>query len=293
MMDRLSRDPYEALGLTGSPNVAQIRSAFLQKTKQFHPARFARMATDIQKLANEVFLSLRAAHDTLARPQVKAVKQSGVMPVLQRPPAAPASPASPTASRTGAIPVSRPPTGTGSTQRLGTVPATGSQAIRTPSAPSTQPLRPMSAQASQPIRPIRDEPSRPARMPAASPPPAVGARRATPSAGVRSVTPRPAAPPPASPAAGGAGDGAPELAPILALLEQNQFAVARAALEVLAAQAPGVVRYRALIAYSKGREAQLAGDTGGARVELMEALQLDPDLQLARIAQAELFSRRK
>jgi hypothetical protein len=84
-----------------------------------------------------------------------------------------------------------------------------------------------------------------------------------------------------------------ELAPILELMTQGHFAASRLALETLAARSPEVPRYRALIAYSKGREAQLARRIDEARVELQEALQIDPELQLAKTALAELFTRRK
>jgi hypothetical protein len=84
-----------------------------------------------------------------------------------------------------------------------------------------------------------------------------------------------------------------ELAAILELMVQGHFAPARLALETLAARAPDVPRYRALIAYSKGREAQLARRIDEARVELQEALQIDPELALAKSALAELFTRRK
>jgi hypothetical protein len=82
MQDRLARDPSAALGVPAAgATVEDVRSAFLELTKQFHPVRFGRMAVDVQKMANEVFLSLRAAHDGLA----KALRrQSGPIP---RPPA--------------------------------------------------------------------------------------------------------------------------------------------------------------------------------------------------------------
>ena len=80
MQDRLARDPSAALGVPAGATVDDVRSAFLELTKQFHPVRFGRMAVDVQKMANEVFLSLRAAHDGLA----KALRrQSGPIP---RPP---------------------------------------------------------------------------------------------------------------------------------------------------------------------------------------------------------------
>src|SRR5215470_5610909 len=55
------------LGVTASATPDDVRAAFLQLTKHFHPVRFGRMAGDIQKQANEVFLALRAAHDSVAR----------------------------------------------------------------------------------------------------------------------------------------------------------------------------------------------------------------------------------
>ena len=78
MQDRLTRGPMVALGITPASTPEDARAAFLQLTKVYHPVRFGRMATDIQKQANEVFLALRAAHDTVAK-------------TLRRPPGAPAA----------------------------------------------------------------------------------------------------------------------------------------------------------------------------------------------------------
>ena len=76
MQDQLARDPASALGLGAGAAPDEVRAAFLHLTKQFHPVRFGRMALDIQKLSNEVFLALRAAHeiDELVRPVRGAVK---------------------------------------------------------------------------------------------------------------------------------------------------------------------------------------------------------------------------
>jgi hypothetical protein len=76
-------------------------------------------------------------------------------------------------------------------------------------------------------------------------------------------------------------------------MHRGQWEAARTALAALAAKAPDVPRYRALICYARGREAQLAQRVDEARVELQDALQLDPELQLAKTALAELFTRRK
>src|SRR3954470_4096935 len=97
MQDRLARDPMAALGISASSSVEDLRSAFLQLTKQFHPVRFGRMALDIQKASNEVFLALRAAHDALAKTMRR---RSGPIPTV-RPGSAPAtSPLPVTSGRT-------------------------------------------------------------------------------------------------------------------------------------------------------------------------------------------------
>src|SRR5678816_3793279 len=106
MQDRLASNPMAALGITPSASAEDARMAFLELTKQYHPVRFGRMAADIQKLANEVFLALRAAHDSVA----KTLRRS---PGPVAPPPAPAAgPASGLANGRGqALPprAARPP----------------------------------------------------------------------------------------------------------------------------------------------------------------------------------------
>src|SRR5262249_55803574 len=84
-----------------------------------------------------------------------------------------------------------------------------------------------------------------------------------------------------------------QLAGALEQMQRRQWDAARAILTALAERAPEVPRYRALLCYARGREAQLAQRVDDARVELQEALQIDPDLQLAKTALTELFIRRK
>src|SRR3954465_5565847 len=85
MQERLARGPNVALGLTASSTPEDARAAFLQLTKQYHPVRFGRMASDIQKLANEVFLALRAAHDQVS----KTLRRPGGVPLPAAAPGAP------------------------------------------------------------------------------------------------------------------------------------------------------------------------------------------------------------
>lgn len=268
MQARLGRDPYEALGLGGGVAPGEVRNAFLTLTKTFHPAKFARMSNDIQRLANEVFLSLRAAHDTLSRTPVAApTRKSGPLPTVQ-------------SRGTAQQPVlQRAPTG-----ELRTVP-TPQPRPGSPS-PAVAPT-PSSQNVTQPMRPFanaRPAPAGQARPTTTTNKPAV----ATPAAPPARPSPMPVVAP-----AGNGGGVDRELAPILELLKLGQLAAARVALETLTARSPSVVRYQALLHYARGREAQLAKRVDEARVELQDALQLDPDLALAKSALAELFTRRK
>ncbi|MDX2091114.1 MAG: hypothetical protein SFX73_24855 [Kofleriaceae bacterium] len=368
MQDRLARDPYEALGVAPGAQPVDVRNAFLGLTKTYHPARFARMAVDVQKLANEVFLALRAAQDQLSRPSVNSgptARRSG--PIAATPPRASSPPLTaphgarpsiaPQTTSGGGVPVA--PSAQASAAPASGVPSPASSAqtapyAGTPSAtsPSTRPTapsapeqRPAPAQrfvspASTITRPYGTttppgtpgtpgpsgaSPGAGASMtgsaPAATPPatrtgstgsiPALS-RTSTSRIGQQgrnpAASPTPMAPPTVTPVSNPRvtpATGVPaisnartptvdrELAPILELLNQGQFAASRIALETLAARSPDVVRYRALIAYAKGREAQLARRIDEARVELQQALQIDPNLELAKTALAELFTRRK
>lgn len=333
MQVRLSRDPYEALGLPPGASPSDVRHAFLALTKRFHPARFGRMPPATQKLANEVFLALRAAHDTLARPTVKAPAQrpSGPLPVMARTATRPQG--SRTATPATGVHAAPAPGGRTATPTAGVHagPAAGGDAVMrfgqrqtspmpavarpptvTQPVPSAGPAHlaerrtgptPLGARTSQPTPGATPGVARPSATgsqsmrPQATPAPVPG-RASTPTFAAGTERPQPVAPAmpgrvvhPGPAASANGGDAA--LAPILMLLEQGQFEASRVALETLAARAPAVARYRALIAYARGREAQLARRFDEARVELQEALQLDPGLALAKTALGELFTRRK
>jgi hypothetical protein len=245
MQDRLARDPSAALGVAAGATVEDVRSAFLELTKQFHPVRFGRMAVDVQKMANEVFLSLRAAHDALA----KAVRrQSGPIP---RPPSL--TPAQPT-------PLAVSATGTGRT---------------TQPLPLRPPVRPGSPNETGERAPVQPPPVTGPRAPA-RPPVAASAPRP--------AVARPAAAPPAPPRDENA---------VIDLLQRQQWDQAKTALHQLQARDPSSKRIKALMSYARGREAQLDGRVDDARVELHDALDADPGLQLAKTALTELFTRRK
>lgn len=318
MQERLGRDPFEALGLTTS-DPGEVRGAFLRLTKIYHPARFARMSGDIQRLANEVFLALRAAHDTLSRAQVKVLtaRQTGAVPIQR---------ASMTGQRpaTGAMPVFRPLPVAAPAPAANRPPPAPSTPPRTATGPASQPAPPAPAQpparsagypAPAPLRPAPGAVARPGTSPTSPARPT--APGGYPITAAQPAAPRPPTPSttqatqplrplirlpsssPAPPNADGSARfvvptaGDPELAPILELLGQDRLTDARMKLEALVARRPNILQHQALIHYTKGREAQLARRIDEARVELMDALQLDPDLQLAKSALGELFTRRK
>jgi tetratricopeptide (TPR) repeat protein len=247
MQDRLARDPMSALGISAGSTVEELRSAFLQLTKQYHPVRFGRMALDIQKASNEVFLALRAAHDALAKTMRR---RSGPMAAV-RPPSAPA---------TSPIPV----TSGGRTQQ--------------PSPPHPVPRVPQASGTGE-----RPSVAAPVAAPA---PQKIAARPTTNAPTTRPIgTVRPVSPPQLVTAR--------DESVVVELLSRQQWDQARTALHQLAARDPSSKRIRALACYARGREAQLDGRVDDARVELHDALDLDPELSLAKTALTELFTRRK
>ena len=248
MQERLSKGPNTALGLGIDPSGEEVRAAFLQLTKQYHPARFARMANDIQRLSNEVFLALRAAHDHLAKASMRQTASFGVVRPASQPPVSATAPL----PRVGPQPVrpARMPLANDSSQTLRTspTPATGVKVVQGGRPPA------------QPVSP--------------HPRGAVGSGPLRQSGGHPAVA-------------------ATDLQPVLELLQRQQFDQARTAIHQLTARDPSSKKIKALMCYARGREAQLERRLDDARVELQEALDLDPDLQLAKTALTELFTRRK
>ncbi len=284
MQDQLVRDPRAALGIAANATIEDIRAAFLELTKRYHPVRFGRMANDVQKLANEVFLSLRAAHDTLTKPLRRPAGPTGRAPVPSPPQPTPVVSPPSNGRATGPL--------AGRAVRPATANDTGERPVWQPARPSTandtgeraawQPTRPPSANDAaerQPPRTVAPTPSAGTKFPGS---------RAAPLPPVRPVVPLTGRP------AGGGPAAAPrDEATVLDLLQRQQWDQARSALHQLTARDPSSKRLRALMCYARGREAQLDRRIDDARVELQDALDLDPDLQLAKTALTELFTRRK
>ena len=323
MFDRIVRGPHVALDVDADAPPAEVRAAFHTLAKQYHPARFGRMSPDTQRLANEVFLGLRMAHDNLMK--ASAGRQSTAVgvgiptrgrPNSTQPPPQAGRPAD-RASGSGAQPLqplrsAQPPPPTHRHQ-TGPVPIQRPPAATTPN--HAAPQRPAPATGTGPRQLPPQRPPGPATSPVSRPAPAGQAppARQTSQAIPTSTPTRPTShavplsrtqteprvsPPAASPdgiriAGARPANTNPRLTSAIELLARQQWDAARAALTSLAAESPASSQIKALLAYETGRRAQMEKRLDEARVELQRALQLDPDLTLAKTALGELFARRK
>jgi curved DNA-binding protein CbpA len=270
MQHRISKGPHNALGVTHTATHGEVRTAFLQLTKQFHPARFARMSVDLQKFSNEIFLGLRSAHDTLVSGsslRASAANKSGGFPTVQ----AEGTGGTRQATTAAMQPIQRPP----ATRATGTLPVTSR-----PSTPQAAPTAKL---------PVTSRTPTPSSLP--KPPP-------RPSGAVEAINPQTLRygeqqkPPAAAPATTPVFDERTALEQAFELISAKNWPAARQALHSLAARVPQSKQYRALLCYTRGREAQAANRPDEALLEFQRALQLDPELNYAKQALAELQRRR-
>ena len=294
MQDRLTRDPSAALGIGANATADDVRAAFLQLTKQYHPVRFGRMALDIQRLSNEVFLALRAAHDAL----VKAARRPS-LPPASLPATTQATGAAPPNARAPQLLPARQAR-TSSASSSGSFGSSGSSGETTGERPPVAVSRTVTPSTSlkPPARALSPSETTGERPPVAVP------RTVTPSSGVKPPASRPPGQVPGQvPGARSSSSvrqsggqlalSSRDEAVAIDLLQRMQWDQARTVLHQLLARDPNSKRIRALMSYARGREAQLERRVDDARVELQQALDLDPDLQLAKTALTELFTRRK
>ncbi|HEY5944531.1 MAG TPA: hypothetical protein VIV40_03530, partial [Kofleriaceae bacterium] len=198
MQMRISQGPHAALSVAENASPEEIRTAFLELTKQFHPARFGRMSGDVHRLANEVFLGIKAAHDRLLRTLLGG---TGRFAPVHRAGSAPRTGTAPiqgesggTVRGTGLVPRAQQPLGRG-TDRPGTRPST--PMMTTPSGGTPRPQTPVSPAIPRTLTPnttptggtrIGPPPARPATPQVTQPLP----RSMTPPAGIS--LPRPGSP---------------------------------------------------------------------------------------------------
>lgn len=270
-MARFKGPPLVAFELASGFDAAGLRASFMALCKRYHPAKYARFSPPTVRLANEVFLVIRRAHDDLARGLTSAPPRPGTpsngVPINGAAPRRAATPP------TG-VPIARP-------SPAGVRPA--GVASTSPPAPSAAPPRPTAA----PPRPAATPPpSRPASTgpaPRAAAPAAPAASTATTRT---SVVPPPAADrgPSLNPKLGPLPATDPRFERALEHLRERRWAEARPLLSELSAGAPTDVRYRAYLHYLRGWEAFELGKDGEARAEWRRALACDPGLGMAQWA---------
>jgi hypothetical protein len=335
MQLRISEGPYAALGVSETAAVDEVRAAFLALTKQFHPARFGRMSTELQRLSNEVFLGIKTAHDQLMKQLGGALRggvaQSGSMPAIRaegssrtptgaNPPVARPSSgplargtergSAPVISRTTTPlqPVTDDRTTVASAKRErtlgggnpvgGTRPATPHSGMPHARPATPQPGRPATPQPGRPTTPQPARTTPPLGMPIQRP---TGQRPSTPPLNRPGAPPaRPATPP--APTTYNADtirhSGVPAFderaahREAMISLNEQEWGKARQTLQALAQHRPQSKNYGALLAYARGREAQKLGRVADAALEFQRALELEPDLGMAKQALAEVQRRR-
>ena len=280
MQNRLLADPRTALGLTPTAGVAEARSAFLALTKQYHPVKFARCDASVQRLANEVFLALREAHDFVVK-NARASTMTTVRPGGAASTTGPLRTVS-SVARTMTPPTATPPRGiaTVNVARTVTPPVTANSAV-TPSATANSAGR--TPPAAQPTIPRSATP--------------VTARTVTPVAGQSRTTTGPAAAPPVlsrtitDPAASPAASAVDESVLFNKgkdLLRQKMWSEARDLFMRLVTQNPTESAYRAMLALARGRLAEANGEFDVARREFNGALAHAPGFTAAAQALDDL-----
>jgi predicted Zn-dependent protease len=139
-------------------------------------------------------------------------------------------------------------------------------------------------------RPGTPPPQRPTPVPGTPPQqrPPTPNRASTPN---RPTTPRTDGTPPPAQRAAPVLDERAALQDALELIGLRDWSAARQALHALAARVPQSKPYRALLCYTRGREAQAAGKIEDAGLEFQRALQLDPELVQAKLALADIKRR--
>ncbi|MCP4671844.1 MAG: DnaJ domain-containing protein [Desulfobacula sp.] len=61
--------PYEILGISSNASKKEIQNAYKQAIKKYHPDKLSHLGKDFSHLANEKFLEIQKAYDTLMKEQ--------------------------------------------------------------------------------------------------------------------------------------------------------------------------------------------------------------------------------
>ena len=283
-------NPFLVLGLGYEAADADVRAAFGELTKRYHPDRFARyQSVELRQVAAEIFILIRDAYrklgDEAARAQVLASLGRKAPPVTARPagpppprgpqtiptkgeassPSGPQHPRAATAPTVPATPPNRPTPAPRSIQDVKSGP------VRMPTAPVVQvpaPVPPLVVDAkSGPVRAIQDIKSGPVRMP---PPPPSTERKPVLN------SPPPVLTEPTDPSQ------------LEEMLDSGKIDEALAAYKVMSKKHPTDRAYRAGIELCEGFRAAGNRDRLEAAQRFEAALEIDPSNERAARELAEM-----
>ena len=301
-------NPFLVLGVGYEATDADVRAAFGELTKRYHPDLFARYeSTELRAVAAEIFILIRDAYrklgDEAGRGQVLASlgrpTAPRAVPIQNRPPPVPVKPPR---APTGQVPILPPPpqarpfTDVHPTTRPGDSPAV--PGVPPPPGRLATPARGVPAVAPQTTRPAPPPPPSGKVPSARESQPIPTLPSATGSQGLKRPTtePRPeTAPPPpvqtnrspvvnAPPVLSGeAGENALE-----DLLDAGKFDEALAAYKVMAKKNPADRTYRAGIELCEGLRALAQRDRLEAAQRFEAALEIDPSNERAARELAEM-----
>jgi tetratricopeptide (TPR) repeat protein len=286
-------NPFQVLGLGYEASDTDVRAAFAELTKRYHPDRFARyQSPEPRRLAAEIFILIRDSYRKLGDPQTRAttlaaigragdpraipVLRTGAVPVMPRGSSQVISrasiPARPDASPLPGTPLASAASAAGA--------ASGTPAAGSPIPPAGPQAQGQHAQPSPPYPldgPTVSPPRSPPPLPASSQ--AAHASHASPPAGPRAITS-------AVPLIKAIGDV--EYAHLEQLLDAEAYDEALATFKSLAKRAPGDRQIRAGIELCEGFRALLARDRLEAAQKFEAVLEIDPSNERAARQLAEM-----
>ncbi len=267
-------NPFLVLGVGYEAADADVRAAFGELTKRYHPDRFARyQSTDLRQTAAEIFILIRDAYrkigDEVSRAQV--LQQLGRTPSPRAVPNPRATP--PPVPRP---PIKRPPTADPSAPPVARTGPVATIPSHQPERPTPNPTVPLPNSQSQPVPSIREQPGPPARP-----------------------TPKPQMPPEQRPVPNLQTERRPVLAsppPLDSLdpsqlddmLDSGRIDDALAAFKVLSKKQPTDRTFRAGIELCEGLRSLAQRDRLEAAQRFEAALEIDPSNERAARELAEM-----
>lgn len=318
-IDSLRRlNPFQVLGLGYEASDADVRAAFAELTKRYHPDRFARyQSADPRRLAAEIFILIRDAYRKLGDAQTRATTlaaigrtgdpraipvippgRTGAVPVLRsgasqvvHRASIPARPGSQGGSEATPLPVGQ---GSGANPAFSPAASAGSTAGAAPAPPAGPPPSPLPSQAVLSGPTVSISASQPFPLPpqpGARPPAIPSAHHTAPQSTSASSNGGLA-----SPGVRGATGSVPsikaisdvELSHLEQLLDAEAYDEALATFRSLAKRAPGDRQVRAGIELCEGFLAFAARDRLEAAQKFEAVLEIDPSNERAARQLAEM-----